>query len=320
MCSHQSFQYQINFILERKDLLLNYEEFICYVKTKVQEKTKENVQIELHQVMKNNGVKMDGLTIMEKEGNISPTIYLNGYYKPYQEGMAISEIVEDIMEIYTQNKSNIQLDTEFYKDFDKVKEHVVCKLIHYERNKELLEKIPYIQYLDMAVVFCYIMKNDIIGNGSILIYNNHLKMWNISKEKLHEIARKNTLVMRPYQLLSMKEVIHDILGETQIEDESDDIPMYVLSNQDKSMGAAYILYDTVLSDIGNILKENFYVLPSSIHECIIVPDSVETPKEELVSMVREINETQVLPEEVLSDNIYYYACKNHRLSTLSIEK
>lgn len=82
--------------------------------------------------------------------------------------------------------------------------------------------------------------------------------------------------------------------------------MYILTNEEKYFGAAALLYPHVLSHISRLLHCNFYVLPSSIHECILVPDSGQFSKKELETMVREVNETQVEDEEVLSQNVYYY--------------
>ena len=82
--------------------------------------------------------------------------------------------------------------------------------------------------------------------------------------------------------------------------------MYVLTNEKKYLGAAALLYPYVLNHIGKILKNNFYVLPSSIHECILVPDSGRYSRMELMSMVREVNESQVEKEEILSYEVYYY--------------
>ena len=89
--------------------------------------------------------------------------------------------------------------------------------------------------------------------------------------------------------------------------------MYVLSNNQRNYGAVSILYEGLLKDIGERLQEDYYVLPSSVHEVIIVPESNSPGQEELEHMIVEINETQVEPEEVLSDRAYYYSRKEARL-------
>ena len=110
----------------------------------------------------------------------------------------------------------------------------------------------------------------------------------------------------------LEDEFSDVMHEQ--EDEDGRIPMYVLSNKEKTMGAACILYDSILTLIGERLQDDFYILPSSIHECIVVPMNITTTKKELQEMVREINATQVIPEEVLSDEVYTYTREIHRLA------
>ena len=110
----------------------------------------------------------------------------------------------------------------------------------------------------------------------------------------------------------LEEEFSDVMEDQECDD--DRIPMYVLSNKEKTMGAACILYDSILTLIGERLQDDFYILPSSIHECIVVPKNIRTTKKELQEMVREINETQVIPEEVLSNEVYTYTREIHRLA------
>lgn len=302
---------------------MNYDDFVCYVQRKVQKFLGEEVRVELHQITKNNSVRLDGLSIIDITKCISPTIYLNDYFDEYQSGMSIPDIIEDILKVYEKNKIKVPLNTDFYTDYNNVKSRVACKVINFEKNRELLKKIPYVKYLDLAVVFYYFLKNESIGTGTILIYNSHLKMWNITKEELYDSARKNTPSMLPFEFKCMDEIMED-MDVSEMEDELADIfeekecrpliPMYVLSNKEKTMGAACILYDSILTLIGERLQSDFYILPSSIHECIIIPKDVLTSKDGLQEMVKEVNETQVKPEEILSDKVYFYNRIIHHLS------
>lgn len=89
--------------------------------------------------------------------------------------------------------------------------------------------------------------------------------------------------------------------------------MYILTNQVRSFGAASILYPHMLDMVAELLHENYFVLPSSVHEVIIVPGSVSPTYSELHKMVREVNETQVDDEEILSDSVYYYHAESGTL-------
>lgn len=315
---------------------MNYEDFICYVQREVQTKMGEGVRVELHRVMKNNSVQLDGLSLVELPRSISPTIYLNDYYEEYQKGRTMPEIVLDIVNVYQETRVEMEVDTDFYSDFERVREFVAFKLINYRRNRELLKKVPFVPCMDLAIVFYYIFRDENVGKGTILIHNSHLKMWGITSQELYDTARQNTLKLLPYEFRSMADIMREVMDEPvdepikgpmkvsveepadaaviQDSEEENPIPMYVLSNCERNMGAACILYDSVLSQVGEQLGQDYYVLPSSIHECIIVPFNVPILKEDLRDMVREINSTQIPLEEILSDEVYVYDRENHRLS------
>lgn len=294
---------------------MNYDDFICFVQKEVQQKVGKEVRVQLHQVPKNNGILLDGLTIVEENCKISPTIYLNDFYREYEDGKTGEEIAEEILEIYQESKVAVSVDTSFYRDFQKVKDQIVCKLINYEKNRELLDRIPYVPYLDLAIVFYYRLEHKEIGSGTIQIYDSHLEMWQISKEELYRIARKNTENLMPYAFYSMFDVMQEIMGQDEAGEECGDepFPMYVLTNQEKNLGAVEMVFDHILNQIGEKLQEDYYILPSSIHEVIIVPASAAPARKELEEMVQDINASQVLPQEVLSDHVYYYQCRIHSL-------
>lgn len=291
---------------------MNYEEFICRVQAEVKEKMGEKAQVERRRITKNNGVELEGITITEEGQRISPMIYLDEYYSIYERGVTIPQIGEDILRIYERSRESLPKTPDFYTDFEKVKARLACKLINYQRNEKQLVRVPYVRCLDLALVFYYALEEEEIGRGTILIYNSHLTMWGISKEQLYEAARRNTPGLLPYEFIEMRELLAESFADG--EDFEEELPMYVLSNRERHFGAVNMIYDSVLSEIGRRIGDDFYVLPSSVHECIIVPAGAKATRSELSNIVWDINRTQVLPEEVLSDNVYFYERRNHRLS------
>ena len=251
---------------------MNYEEFVCRVQAEVKARIGEGARVERRRITKNNGVELEGLAIRREGEKISPMIYLEEYFALCKRGMATSQITEDILQLYERSLENIPKDTRFYTDFERVKKGLACRLI----------------------------------------YNSHLEMWGITKEKLCEAARKNTPELFPPEFAGMEEILGEAFREREGEEE-DRLPMYVLTNRERRFGAVNILYDGVLAEIAEKLQDDLYILPSSVHECIIVPRCVSSSQEELEEMVRSINCTQVLPEEVLSDHVYCYERGEHRL-------
>lgn len=284
---------------------------------------KEGTRAVINQVTKNNGVQLHGLTIMEDGCNIAPTIYLDGLYESYREGTTFSELFHRIVKAYEENKIEESINIEFFTEYESVRHRIVYKLINYDKNRELLEDIPHIQYLDLAIVFYCLMICDTFGNGSILIHNSHCKMWNVEAAQLYEDARANTPLLLGAELKSMEEVISDLVEQSefadsqQLEEDVRDVPMYVLSNKTKIHGAACILYENVVKDFADYLNRDIFILPSSVHEVILVPSQGAQKAQNLVEMVREVNETQVEEEEILSDSVYYFSREDGLMSRIS---
>ncbi|MCI8299662.1 MAG: hypothetical protein HFI69_04810 [Lachnospiraceae bacterium] len=273
-----------------------------------------DTQISIQQFPHNNHLILDGLTILEPGINISPTIYLNHYFEQYCSHTDFSVIQKQILQYYHKHCPPDSIDTTFFTCFDQVSPRIVYKLIHFEKNRELLQEIPHFPYLDLAIVFYCLVPESPYENASILIYNHHLAYWNITKETLLQLAGKNTPALLPFLYSSLAEVIFPsinlfpICGQevTQEVLEEESVPMYVLTNSQQYFGAACILYPNALQEISENLKDNLYILPSSIHEVILVPASLAENPVELSQIVREVNLTEVAPEEILSDSVYYY--------------
>lgn len=179
-----------------------------------------------------------------------------------------------------------------------------------EANEELLQEVPYVPYLDLAIIFCVLFEAGDYGMATMMIRNRHLKLWHVTKEDIYHQARYNTWHELPGEFLTMSDLIAELTG---IKEKCPEEPMYVLTNQIRNYGASAILYPDRLAGISLCLKENFYVVPSSVHEMIIVPESVSPGRRMLTEMLREVNETQVPDEDILSDHVYYYDRKERRL-------
>ncbi len=291
---------------------MNYEEFLDYVKESVSRFMGGEYTVTLNKVMKNNGLELTGLVIMKKQQMAAPTIYLDDFYEQYNLGREMKEIFEEIIEIYDENCHKFNMDFTFFMDYHQVKDRVMYKLLNYEQNRQLLEEVPYRRFLDLAVVFYVEINHDDLGYGSVLIHNNHLDVWNITEKELYEAARENTPKRLKYQFSSMEGIVDELFGTILHQDilESEDTPghdMYVLTNCNMLFGASCMMYEGLIRKISEKLDCNLYILPSSIHELIIIPqDGFAESKKELCALVRYVNENQVEQVDRLSDCVYEY--------------
>ena len=285
---------------------MNYQHFIAVTKEKIAVSLGDDVHLHVHTALKNNGRERTGLTISDNSVNVFPTIYLEEFYQQYQSGCSLDEIVESIIHVYHEVKFEHAWNVNDIKDFPLIKSKITYKLIHAKKNELLLQSVPHVPYMDLAIVFYVLFDVDDTGVATIPINNDLVALWNTNSDELYQIAKVNTPKLLTASLKPMRVVIEELLGnECENVVLKEDI-LFVLTNQLRNFGAACLLYDGILQQIAHELEENYYILPSSIHELIIVPESKSPNRTELLEMVTEINETHVAPEEILSDNVYYY--------------
>ena len=274
----------------------------------------EEKRISFQSVEKNNGIREEAVVILEEGARIAPTIYLRGFFEDWKWGRkTMEEISRKILLQNARQEKEVDFSLDSFENYEKARGHVYFKLINYERNKVLLTKIPYIPYLDLAVVFYYRLEKGKFQGATMLIHNCNLEAWKIDPRQLLEDAVMNTSRKLPYSLQGMDALIRELSGDEDQGLYTGEEIMYVLSNQEKCFGAAALLYPHLLSHISNIFRKNFYVLPSSVHECILVPDQGQYSRIELTRMVREVNQTQVEADEILSDQVYYYDRQQEKL-------
>ena len=280
---------------------MEYKEFVEYIKMNAGYIAGEGGNITINHVIKNNGCEMDGLVIMEKGKDIAPTIYLDSFYELYTNGENIKNIIRQIEVIYEQNKNNVTFDVNILKHFDTIKDKIVYKVVNYRSNEKLLEQVPHKRILDLAVVFYCLLDNEYGRSATALIYNNNLKNWNVTIDDVYKAALKNTPDLLHSKISSMAALFEkcgvNVDGEEV--DLKDYVPsdMYVLTNESKLNGAACILYENVLYDFAQKLGADLYILPSSVHEVILLPKLSMFEKDELVNMVKEVNTEGVAADE-----------------------
>ncbi len=289
---------------------MTYQEFKKNIIQAITAELGSAYRVALQDIIKNNDTHLDGLTILSENTNIAPTIYLNHYYDQYLSGKSLSVICEDILHSYRKHAPKDSIDISFFTEYEKVKSRIIFKLVNYDRNRELLTKVPHIRYLDLAIIFnCFVEASD-DGYATILIYHHHMSYWNISTEQLYALAMQNTPKLLHYHLQNMADVITDLFGDGLNSlscDSLQSLPMYVLSNNTKLHGSGCILYEDLLPAIAQKIDSDFYIIPSSIHEVLLIPVKHAASYEELTIMVRDINSNELSSDEILSDHVYFFS-------------
>lgn len=297
---------------------MDYREFLDAMVDSVKKIVGEEAEVIIHHVTKNNGVLLDGLVIMENDRHFSPTIYLNGFYSNYLGGREIDEIAQNVYQIYLANRNNIRIPEDFFLEFGKLRGQIAFRLINFDRNRELLKRIPHRRWKDLAIVYFVVYDNIDKDRAVVTVYNNHLKLWGVTEQEMYEAAMENTGKLYPAEIKPMNQVVSDMILKESAEGDNieelishvnrmnEEFPMYVLTNRMKTGGAACMLYEGLLDWFTKHIEADVYIIPSSIHEVILIPIDGEVSKEGLTDMVRSVNSEELSREEILSDTIYVY--------------
>ncbi len=318
---------------------MNYQEFLDYIKVNLAEMMNARVlekrersreerndeeeicyEAHIHTITKNNGIVLDGVTLLNKNEQTGPNIYLNNFFESYQMGKPLQAIMEEIIICHEKAKEENPIEVVDVLNFDEVKEKIVVRLVNYEKNAEQLKECPHKRYLDLAITFRYLAGKDAMGLASSLIGNKEFAYWDIELEELYQLAIFNTMREFPWKVESLLKVVTDCFGERlpvhlreeflkdikDLDEVENRVNMFVLSNDIGLNGATSLLYDNVLQKFADIHEANLYVLPSSVHEVMLVPENEETQASFLRELVVEANESAVGLIDLLSDNIYYY--------------
>jgi len=278
--------------------------------------------VEKRDVIKNNGVTLSGISITGPGETVFPTIYLEALFDEYRKGkMNIKEIVNEILRIYTKEKNVCGVNMSYLTDFDSVREKLIYRLINAEKNESLLKDIPHRRFLDLAVIYTVYIDDVFNSAGNVTVRNDLMEKWGVDEEELYILATRNTPRIKKPVIKELGEMLAELMDTGECRDNAEDIfgegmvKMFVLTNCDRYYGDSIILYPGLLKDLRDMMKTDLYLLPSSVHEFIIVPASGGIGSSELSDLVKSVNESSVMAEDFLSDNIYLY--KNDTLDICS---
>lgn len=313
--------------------VFNFEEFTDYIVEHIAEylPALEHPQIKIHKVTKNNGMVLTSLEILEEGEHVTPSIYLERFYNEYRVEDNIGEILSRIARFFMEHKADVQIDFQSFRDFEIAKNHIVFRLINREWNEETLENCPYLMWNDLAISFRWLAFQDEAGIASALIGRKELDEWGINIEELYLHAMKNTARRFPISLINMEDLLvnGNYMSEeevqklrrefAQLKQSNEYVAMYVLTNEQRVNGASAVLYEGALKAIAEQLQSDLYILPSSIHEVIIVPDSARISEGVLRDMVLDANYTVVEKQERLSDQVYHYSREKDAVKIVGID-
>lgn len=306
---------------EREDMT-GFEKFQQKIKDGILAYMPEEYQgatVDIVHVQKNNDQDRVGMTIRTEGQTVAATVYLERYYSEFPEWVSEQIIFTTIAEEYLKSQaelSQIKAMADSVKDYDSVKDSIRVQVVNKEANQESLRHCPKkeVEGTDLLAVFRVMFYNQGKECASALITDAVMEKWDTDLDSLYETALKNTVDQAPAQINSMMSVLFG--GEESLapEDVFQDGGLYILTNPQKDHGAVTMLYPGLLQSIAEATRSSFYILPSSIHEVLLIKGDNGMDAKELQSMVMDINQREVAPQDVLSNQVYFYDGKEQKIS------
>ena len=293
----------------KKGKHMKYKRFKEELKKEVEREVRTGAEVLFQEIARNNQIKQDGIVVKWKGSNVSAILSLEDLYERYQESGSMEQTVSKALKML-EEKPKIP-EENLPKTWKEVRRNIQAELVHYDWNQEILRNLPHRRFLNFAVT--YQMKVSVSEEYKAKIRVNHrlMELWGIKEEELYEAAIEN-LKSEPYQIQPMSK-----LFGTGVKFPEDMPEEYVLSNIRFCYGAAEMLREDILEKFSRKIGGNFYILPSSVHELILVPESAYICTEYLREMVKEVNESVLIKEEWLSEDVYYYDSEKNNIEIVT---
>ena len=286
-----------------------YDEFVDECKDRLQDYLKsqgEQVDVMYHSVRKIN-FQEEALLVRYKGDQIAPVVYMSGRYEDYLSGREMSEIVKDIARDVQEARKHQPDMLDFTAEM--AKERLYLSVINAEKNEELLNSVPYRKIEDLACI----AKFRLDAEASVVVNETLCRQFRLTAEEVLAIGERN-MVKNGYQCEPLDLEIKRILKEQGVADreieegmmKTQSSMMYVASTANHMEGAAVIASREAMHDFYEKIGEPFYILPSSRHEVILLPDRCGLEIADLAEMVKDVNRQVVDEKDVLSDHVYHF--------------
>ena len=308
---------------------MNFEEFINTIKDTIKEYLPEDYRDAEVNILENRKLNTNytGLTVTREGDTLAPTINLNNLFDSYSKHPehSITAVMQEVASVIQHTPETFDIGR--IMDYDRVKKNLFMRLSAAEKNKDLLEHAPHIRKEDLAITFHIMLDQSDKGTATTMINDNMMEAYGIDLDQLYQDALLNSPVICPAQIENMGEalsrmMIEDMKSagappeliqemEKDLKESNKDNPMTIITNDRLVDGASAIFYPGVMDLVGERMKGDYFILPSSVHETLVVPDDGRVSLQELTDMVKEVNMTQVSPEDQLTDQVYHYDIADH---------
>ncbi|MBP5417558.1 MAG: hypothetical protein J6Y58_08540 [Clostridiales bacterium] len=251
------------------------------------------------QVVHKNNRNLHGIIIRRPGTRIAPVFYYEDFYDAYKNGATIEECIMKMTSFVMDRDFTNECLGEVFSSWEKVKDQLIVKLINFNKNREQLMKVPYRVFGDMAVVVQIYLDDPSIGKGAVMVDRTLLDIWKKDTEELFDVAFEN---MKKYRIKAINLLDFDIEEKINNQEAPD---IYVVSYDAPFPGASALLQTQYFKTFATMKDADFYVLPVSVHEVLLIQKNKEIVDDMLFGMLHGINSDKNLSDNMLSDEVFY---------------
>lgn len=293
---------------------MNYEEFKQQIVDDLKDRLGDDYTFRVNEVKKLNQ-SYEAVAVTPEGSNIGVNMSLEKLYDAIQNDVPYEVVVDRTVDAIENGFDQApKFDVNMLSDYEQMKNKLAMEVVSAESNAEMLETVPHKNIEDMAVVYRFVLESSETGGASVLVTNQLLENMGVTPDQLHADAMENAPQLRPAVITGMTEVIAEMMGAESAEMMGimvapEDEKMFVATVPDKTHGAGVLAYQDFMEQAAERVGGDFFILPSSIHELLIVPDNGDMKYRDLHKMVKTVNATQVDPADKLTDSVYHYDSK-----------
>ena len=261
------------------------------------EKASEYGEVAVQQISR---VNVNYLGLYVKRDNVpTPVVNLDKLYAHYCEH-------NNNIEYYFQELEDVlSIDVPFdfssidVANWEWVKDHLYFRLMGHVVNGICrpvadLYLVPYIHITDD-------------DSAAVRVTAELIDSWGVTVDEVFDQAKANQETLRPVSIKNLATV----LGIRE------KLPIYIVTTKSKVSGASAILYSGVADRVRELIGGDFYIIPSSVHEVLVLPKSEINDVSGLIDLVVRVNQEEVAEDDRLSDSIYTYDFEAETLKRLS---
>ena len=280
---------------------MNFQTFLKELTEEIRVPYAEGGVLKVQTVHKSETLKIKAVALYQEGKRLTPWIYMAPFYRLCREGVSFKTIRTELESILGMCVLARNLPDDLFLNFSSALPYMKLRMIPEEGNRNLLPYVPHRSFCDLAVLYHLLIPCGENHIGSAIIYSDHLLLWGVTEDILFQAVQEEQEAEKDFRIERLSYLLRECFSSSYPE-----TGLFFLSNKAGYYGASVILNPTAIRSAGEVVGKNGYLLPASVHEVLLVAKDRSPSPDTLRSIIWEVNHTELLPEEVLTDNLFVY--------------